>query len=149
MLFRENTDTNHKKHSYMRHLVIFLLMVFASTSLMAQENSTETQNINTIVFDKVEHNYGEIEYGGDGNCVFTFTNTGKEPLVLTSVRASCGCTAPSWPKDPINPGEQGEIKVRYNTTISGNFNKNITVTCNGNPSSTMLRIKGRVLPKQS
>lgn len=116
---------------------------------MAQENSAETKPITTIVFDKVEYVYGDIEYGGDGQCVFTFTNTGNEPLVLTNVRASCGCTAPSWPKDPIKPGEKGEIKVKYNTNIPGSFSKTITVTCNGNPLQTMLRIKGRVLPKQT
>lgn len=103
----------------------------------------------TIKFDKEVHDYGEIEFGSDGTTIFVVTNTGPDPLVLTNVRSSCGCTVPKWPKDPIMPGEQGEISVKYNTRASGAFNKSITVSSNGQPSTIILRIKGRVKPQAS
>ncbi len=138
----------------MRTLAIILTLSFAVVNLWAQGKLLEKPvrevapvEESTIVFDSNQFEYGELKYGSDGNCVFTFTNTGKEPIMLTSVRASCGCTAPDWSKDPIKPGDKGEIKVKYNTHIVGPFSKTITVNSNGNPSQVVLRIKGRVLPK--
>jgi hypothetical protein len=122
---------------------IFAIMLAVSLFLEAQERVYDP----TIVFKVIEHNYGEIEYGSDGTCTFTFTNKGETPLVISNVRATCGCTVPNWTRDPIKPGEEGEIKVKYNTNIVGTFNKSITVTSNGNPANIVLRIKGKVNPK--
>lgn len=102
----------------------------------------------SIIFDKLEHNYGTIQKGGDGNSVFTFTNKGQKPLVLSNVRASCGCTTPEWTKTPVSPGKTGIIKVKYNTNLPGTFNKSITVTSNAVNSSVLLRIKGQVVTPQ-
>jgi hypothetical protein len=110
--------------------------------------SIQTASQDSIIFDKLEHDYGTIEFGGDGNTVFTFTNKGKVPVVLTNVRASCGCTTPEWPKTPVGPGEKGEIKVKYNTNLPGTFNKSITVTSNAANANVLLRIKGNVKPKE-
>jgi hypothetical protein len=124
--------------------VCFTIFTLFSLSAIAQHvNPPEP----TIVFDKVEHNYGEIEYGGDGMCTFTFTNKGEEPIMLTSVNASCGCTAPNWSREPIKPGDTGEVKVKYNTNIVGAFNKSVTVSSTGQPAQIVLRIKGNVKPK--
>lgn len=101
----------------------------------------------SIIFDKLEHDYGTVEYGGDGNTEFTFTNKGKAPVVLSNVRASCGCTTPEWTKTPVAPGEKGTIKVKYNTNLPGTFSKSITVNSNAANSAVMLRIKGQVLAK--
>ena len=91
-------------------------------------------------------NYGTIQKGGDGNCTFTFTNTGDEPLILSSVRASCGCTTPKWTQKPVMPGKAGEIGVRYNTNNVGGFTKTVTITSNAiNEPRVVVKIKGNVV----
>lgn len=122
------------------------ILGFFALGLHAQENLVAKTD--SIVFDKMVHDYGTIEQGGDGNCEFTFTNTGKEPLVLTAVRASCGCTVPEWPKEPIAPGKTGVIKIKYDTRRLGPINKSITVTSNAVNSMVALRITGSVVAKQ-
>lgn len=130
----------------MKQVVLSVLSLFVvSLSLIAQKANTDNeQKKETIVFDTLVHDYGEIDFGGDGVCVFTFTNTGDEPIVISSVQASCGSTVPSWTKDPIKPKEKGEIKVKYNTYIPGAFSKSITVYSSGNPSHVVLKAKGQV-----
>ncbi len=129
----------------------FLLSLFVSMALtVLNAQGTQLQETPTdgpkIEFKEIEHNYGTIAKGGDGNCEFTFTNTGNEPLILSNVKASCGCTTPSWTKEPIMPGKTGSIKVRYNTNNVGGFNKTITVTSNAiDAPRTILKIKGTVL----
>ncbi len=128
----------------------FLLSLFVSmafTMINAQETKTQEQPLNgpKISFSEQEHNYGTIQKGGDGNCEFVFTNEGNEPLILSNVKASCGCTTPSWTKEPIMPGKTGTIKVRYNTNNVGSFTKTITVTSNAIDSPRItLKIKGKV-----
>ena len=128
----------------------FLLSLFVSmafTMINAQETKTLEQPLNgpKISFSEQEHNYGTIQKGGDGNCEFVFTNEGNEPLILSNVKASCGCTTPSWTKEPIMPGKTGTIKVRYNTNNVGSFTKTITVTSNAIDSPRVtLKIKGKV-----
>lgn len=101
-----------------------------------------------LSFEKTTHDYGTINQGSDGGCEFVFKNTGKTPLILTSVRASCGCTVPSWTNEPVQPGKTGSIKVSYNTQIVGNFSKTITVNSNAKNSELFLVIKGTVQQKQ-
>jgi hypothetical protein len=128
----------------------FLLSLFVSmafTMINAQETKTQEQPLNgpKISFSEQEHNYGTIQKGGDGNCEFVFTNEGNEPLILSNVKASCGCTTPSWTKEPIMPGKTGTIKVRYNTNNVGSFTKTITVTSNAIDSPRVtLKIRGKV-----
>lgn len=98
----------------------------------------------TVEFDKLEHDFGTIQYNGDGNCVFTFTNTGEYPLLLSNVKSSCGCTVPQWPREPIAPGATGEIKVKYDTKRIGAFHKTITVYSNTSTPVLRLKIKGTV-----
>lgn len=130
-------------------LTIAALMI-AVSGIMAQKSSTEeapvkaNQNAPEISFEKTVHDYGTIPYKGDGKCEFKFTNTGKEPLILTNVRSSCGCTVPKWPREPILPGQSEVIHVEYKTTRIGRINKSITVHSNAKNSSVVLRIKGQV-----
>ncbi len=102
-----------------------------------------------ISFDKIEHDFGKInEADGRVTTVFEFKNEGMEPLVLTNVRASCGCTTPSWTKTPIEPGQTGSISVTYNPNgRPGRFQKTITVTSNATEATKKLYIKGEVIPK--
>lgn len=100
-----------------------------------------------IKFEYTEYDYGTIYQGADGSCEFKFKNTGDEPLVLSSVRSSCGCTVPSWPKDPILPGQSGSIKVTYDTKRIGTISKQISVVSNAKEPTLTLSIKGTVLQK--
>ena len=95
-------------------------------------------------FDSTEADLGELKYNGDANCLFTFTNTGKTPLLIQQVKTSCGCTTPEWPNKPINPGKSGTIRIEYDTSLPGRFHKLITVFYNGPESPKMLNIKGDV-----
>lgn len=101
-----------------------------------------------IEFERVEHDYGEIEQGGDGKTEFVFTNTGTEPLIISKAKGSCGCTVPEWPKEPIAPGAKSAIKVKYDTKRVGPISKSVTITSNSvDSSTTLLKIKGSVKAK--
>ena len=122
-------------------------VVFSGFSQEEIKTNQDSQNIPEIYFEKTTHNYGEIEYGSDGTCEFTFKNTGKEPLLLTNVKASCGCTTPTWPKQPIESGKEGTIVVKYNTRIKGTFTKSIRVYSNAKTNMIYLKITGTVVDK--
>jgi len=99
----------------------------------------------TITFDKTTFDYGTIKPNSDGTRYFNVTNTGDKPLVLSNVKASCGCTTPQFSTDPIMPGKSAKIKVGYNTAINGGFNKMIEVFSNDPANSrTVIYIKGNV-----
>lgn len=131
----------------MKKLVFLFAMAISIFAAKAQDPATPVQNPNAavITFDKEVIDYGKIQQGANGDCVFKFTNKGKEPLVLKEARASCGCTVPVPPKEPIAPGKSNEIKVTYNTQRVGPFNKTITVTSNAKNETVVLTIKGEVL----
>lgn len=102
-----------------------------------------------IVFEKKSHDFGSIEEGQIATTTFVFKNTGNAPLILTSVTASCGCTTPKWSKEPINPGETGEITAAYNSKgRPGNFAKTITVKHNGENGVEYLTIRGNVIREE-
>lgn len=122
-----------------------LLLVFAAVNLQAQ---TTVDSTVVIKFASLEHDYGTIVQGSDGSCEFKFLNEGKSPLILSNVRASCGCTVPSWTREPVLPGKEGVIKVTYNTNNVGSFSKAITVNSNAKNSEVILSIKGNVTQKQ-
>ncbi len=102
------------------------------------------KNAPEITFEQLEYNFGIIPYKGDGSCEFKFKNTGKEALVLTNVKSSCGCTIPTWPRNPIAKKQKETIKVKYDTKRQGKFHKSITVYCNATNSPVKLIIKGEV-----
>ena len=98
-----------------------------------------------IEFDKEVHDFGKMKQHGDASTVFTFTNTGTEPLIISNAKGSCGCTVPTWPREPIAPGETGEIKVKYDSKRIGPINKSVTITSNSTIAKTkMIRIKGNI-----
>ena len=125
---------------------LFFALIFFIPGIHAQQ-SQSAQN-DSIVFEKLVYDYGSITQGSDGNCEFTFTNKSKMPLILSNVKSSCGCTIPEWPRQPIEPGKTGTIKVKYNTNRVGTFGKSVTVSSSAINSSVVLRIKGNVTPKQ-
>ncbi len=89
--------------------------------------------------------FGNIKSGEVVDHIFKFKNTGTEPLIISNAKGSCGCTAPAWPKEPIAPGEVGEIKVVFNSRGKSNKqNKTVTITANTTPNQTRLRVTGNV-----
>lgn len=98
-----------------------------------------------ISFDHVVHRFGKLPHRGDGRCVFTFTNTGDAPLVITSCRSSCGCVVPSWDQEPVAPGATGRVRVLYDTQRVGPFVKSVTVNSNAVDQPVLvLTIRGEV-----
>lgn len=103
-----------------------------------------------IKFAEEVFNYGKVEVESENLHSFSFTNTGAEPLIISDAKGSCGCTVPNWPKDPIMPGQSGNIDVKFtpNAGQSGqDIEKVVTVTANTNPENTMVRIKANVIAK--
>lgn len=133
----------------MKKLALICLFALMGTVASAQnvESNEVPANGAKIRFEEMEHQYGTIQKGGDGDCEFKFWNDGNEPLILQNVKASCGCTTPSYTQKPVMPGQSGVIKVHYNTNNIGGFSKTVTVTSNAvdNPR-VVLRIKGNVKP---
>ena len=126
--------------------VIYLLGIMFLLVGAAKAQDSKAAIGPEIEFEKVVHDYGDVPFNGNGECEFRFTNTGNEPLLIQKPKSSCGCTIPSWPNEPILPGESEVIKVTYRTNRAGAINKTVTVTSNALKNSTVvLRIKGRVL----
>lgn len=122
------------------------LILIAAVLAFGQDNQDKKEETNKakITFEKKVHDFGEIPYKGNGVYEFKFKNSGKAPLVLTNVKTSCGCTTPSWPREPIEKDKTGKIKVKYNTKLKGKFSKSVTVYSNAENSREVLKIKGEV-----
>ena len=134
----------------MKRSFLFALIAFAAMTAHAQvmpqqvPAAKDSSNMPVITFESETIDYGTIPWDADGNREFKFKNTGKEPLIISEVQRSCGCTTPEAPKDPIKPGESGIIKVHYDTKRIGNFEKTITVISNARPPAKRIFIKGVV-----
>lgn len=101
-----------------------------------------------ISFAQSEHDFGTINEGDIVETVFPFTNAGKSELIITSAKGSCGCTVPEWPKEPIMPGETGEIKVKFNSSGKPNKqHKQVTLVTNTANGKEILTVKAQVTPK--
>lgn len=113
--------------------------------------SGETAEANlkaALEFEETEYDFGTINEGEVASHTYSFTNVGEAPLIIQSATASCGCTVPSWPKEPILVGESGEIEVHFNSSNKPNMqSKTITIIANTEPKTTYLKIKGMVTPK--
>lgn len=108
--------------------------------------AVDNPNAPDIKFETEVIDYGTIEHNADGNREFKFKNTGKEPLIITNCQGSCGCTVPTWPKEPIKPGASSSIKVKYATDRVGAFEKTVTVNSNAKTPVKVIKIKGVVKP---
>ena len=111
---------------------------------VAPEVTEENNDGPKMTFEFTEVDYGTIVQNGDPLRVFPFVNDGTEPLVIKYAKGSCGCTVPEYPKQPIMPGETGEIKVKYDTKRIGPFNKSVRITTNIGEEPVILKIKGVV-----
>jgi len=126
-----------------------------SLSEVEKEEQRELQeaiaNMTTMSFDKMSHDYGSIPADSDNKTTFRVTNTGKKPLIIEKVSASCGCTTPSKPEKPIPPGKSDEIIVIFHPkeTQLGQQNKTVTVIANTDPKMEVLNISAMVEKKKN
>lgn len=114
---------------------------------VAEERDAAAKQLPVMAFEKSEHDFGTIDQGTPQETIFTFTNTGNAPLIITDAKSSCGCTIPKFTKDPVAPGGSGELLVKFNGSGQNQVTKTITVTANTEKGSELLRIKAFVTPK--
>jgi len=152
----------------MKKIITLSIALLAFTFSNAQETTKTTKKTTTkttkttkttlpkvegagMVFVSETIDYGTVAANSDGKREFVFTNNGNKPLIITNASGSCGCTIPSYSKEPIAPGAKGVIGVKYDTSRAGQpFTKTVTITSNaaGTPSKT-LTIKGNVLAAEA
>ena len=132
-------------------LVIIVGLILLSGNLLAQQAkpAAKTQDSEKAIFtlEKKSLDFGEMKMGTTKSIELSFTNTGKKTLVLTDVYTNCGCTTVDWPKDPFPPGKSGKLKVNYNPTETGPFNKMVYVYTNAQNSSETIQIEGIIIEK--
>jgi len=137
----------------MKKVILSLALVAGFGFVNAQDIKTAdapktevTTNV-TIDFESKVVDYGILEHNSkDHTREFKFTNNGTEPLIIKNAKGSCGCTVPTWPREPIAPGETAKISVKYATNRIGKFTKTITLTTNADKRPVILTIKGVVNP---
>ncbi len=130
----------------MKRLIIpiILLLLVSCTPKNEKEAISAGQE---LYFAEATYDFGEMMEDGPGIHKIEFKNIGEEPVVINRVRSSCGCTIPSWPKAPIEPGATGEIEVEYNTALVGPFRKTVYIYSTAVNTPVKIMIKGEVLPK--
>lgn len=145
---------------------LFLIAICAATFAACQNKTSEgesaastdsTSTATPVIADadapkvqveKAIYEFGEIKQGEKVTYAFKFKNTGKTPLIITNATATCGCTQPEYPSAPVKPGEDGEIKVTFDSAgKSGLQDKVVTITSNANPAFEQLHLVGDVKEK--
>lgn len=131
-----------------RFLGIIIFSVIWLTGEMNEHEqnllSPATGNPPIMQFSETSYDFGVMTPGDKAEHVFTFVNKGKQPIVIASVRSSCGCTTPVWTREPVRKNKKGTITVKYNTHILGKFRKSVTVISNAENSPVTLVIRGEV-----
>jgi hypothetical protein len=136
----------------MKKILLSLALITGFIAVNAQDVKTTDvtqaeKSVNaTIDFESKVVDYGKIEHNADGVRKFVFKNNGTDPLIIKNAKGSCGCTVPTWSREPIAPGATSEIGVKYATNRVGKFTKTITLTTNADKRPVILTIKGEVNP---
>lgn len=125
----------------MKKLLTILTLVIAFTAF----NAFKTDGNAEFKFEKETYDFGKIPQGKPVSYEFKFTNTGTEPLIITKVESSCGCTVPKYTNAPVKPGEEGTINVTFNAAQVAPFSKSITIRSNAKTPLKSLYIKGEVI----
>ena len=133
----------------MKTFISLMFGTFVVFFAIAQEkNEGANQTGPQIVFEEASFDFGDIQQGDKVEHIFTFENTGTEPLLLTNVQTTCGCTVPKWPREPIPPGQESKITVKFNSTGKmGKVNKVIKVISNAVTPISQVTITTNILPK--
>lgn len=149
-----NYFMNQKKSIVIKTLIVICLFIAGATNA---QNGTDKEkkvdftkpmpgdNAGVLSFETEEIDYGTIPQHADGVKIFKFTNTGATPIVITQVKTSCGCTVPTYSKEPVVAGGTGEIQIKYATDRIGVFTKTITIVSNASEPNKVIKIKGEVL----
>jgi Protein of unknown function (DUF1573) len=124
-------------------LILASIQAVNAQTQVAAPTASPVSAQDLLILKETTHNFGRIPQGRPAVYIFEITNTGKEPLKLDNVQASCGCTTPEWSKEPIPPGSSANIKVGYNAYAEGPFNKSVTIFYHGTQSK-LLTISGEV-----
>ncbi len=142
-------------------LLVAILSVFAFSSCKdnaadkvneenvatAEARDAESGKFPAISFEEEQFDFGTIDQGTAVEHVFKFKNTGEAPLLIVNAKSSCGCTVPEWTKDPIAPGDSGEMLVKFNGSGQNQVSKTVTLTTNTKAGTEKLTIKAFVTPK--
>jgi len=139
-----NNQNSLKMKKLILLLILPLVVVFYTN---AQKPAPVNPNAPVAKWDKMVNDFGDIALGIPKTADFTLTNTGKEPLIISSAKASCGCTNLKYASEPILPGKTSVVSATYNAAAPGVFTKTVTVITNADPNPVVLQIKGNVLPK--
>ncbi|MCD6091317.1 MAG: DUF1573 domain-containing protein [Bacteroidales bacterium] len=136
----------------MKKVIFILFVLLTSGATVFAQNATHTpapENPNAPIISLTEtlFDYGTIEQNSDGNHNFIYKNTGKEPLIFSKVRSSCGCTIPVWSREPLLSQQQDTIKVKYDTRRLGRFSKTVSIFSNAKKPMVVVRIQGEVVAK--
>jgi hypothetical protein len=128
--------------------LLMVLMAFAFYGFAQEAKPAAKLNGPILTFEKNTHDFGDIYQGDQVAQVFKFTNTGNEPLIITNIQVTCGCTAPEWPRQPIPPGGKGEIKIGFNSAGKmGRQNKTVTVVSNAANDENTISFVTNILTK--
>lgn len=152
----------------MKRLVTALALVVATTSLVsckqgnaaskvkkenvlkAEKRDSNIKGAPVISFDKETFDFGTVKEGELVETSFIVTNTGKSDLIITDAKATCGCTVPTWPKEPVAPGKSAELKVKFNTNGKPNKqSKTVTLYTNTEKGTEAVKLTGMVTPKNA
>ncbi|UCS95118.1 DUF1573 domain-containing protein [Echinicola marina] len=148
-LFVSSCDTNNKEKIEELEQKIAKLEAGQGTkttpSNVQNVAEVDPSSLGKFKFPEMEYDFGAISQGEKIEHIFKFTNDGESPLVISNIQASCGCTTPDWSKTPVKPGEEGYVKVSFNSAgKSGAQSPTVTITANTSPSVTRLKLKGTV-----
>lgn len=128
--------------------ILLGVLPFVLLAFMPDRSNAQSGNIPEFKFEESKYDFGDITQGEVVEHFFEFTNTGGAPLIISNVITTCGCTAPTWPKDPVKPGEKGKIKIVFNSTGKiGRQNKVVTIISNTTNQKDRLFIVANVIPK--
>ena len=138
----------------MKYILSLIVIAAINFGTQAQEQAIELTTAPTpgpyISFSEMSFDFGEIIQGDRVEHVFEFTNTGDSPIIISNVKTTCGCTASSWPREPIAIGESSKIKVNFNSSGKiGHQNKVITIMSNATNNPERIKIVTNTIPKES
>ena len=129
----------------MKKIMILCAVIFGFTAMTAMKADTQAE----FKFETESHDFGKIPQGKPVSFEFKFTNIGDEPLIISNVESSCGCTVPKFTNTPVKKGETGIITVTYNAAVASTFSKALTVKSNAKTPVKVLYIKGEVVSSSS
>ena len=131
----------------MKRLILSLLVVAAGFSGFSQASAPKAEDL--VKFKEIRHNFGKIKQGVPVTHDFDFTNIANEPVIIENATASCGCTTPVWPQQPVMKSKTEKIKAGFNAAAAGPFEKTIFVKLKGIDARYELKIAGEVLSAEA